>query len=121
MDEPHAQSYLWFVEAVCHRPGMYTATGTLEEVFCFLNGFYSGMSSHTLDQRAMACADREWHEFLAFASRANSGWFALYTSLRQAYTEDAAAFAQLLASYQEYRLLLDSRQDRATPTSAPEA
>jgi hypothetical protein len=32
-----------FVEAICLRPKMYTLAGTLEEIFCFINGFYSGL------------------------------------------------------------------------------
>jgi hypothetical protein len=99
-----------FIEAVCRRPRMYTATGTLEEVFCFLNGFYSGMIAHTGDQRAVAWAERDWFAFLEFANPANAAspnrdWLPLYQSLRQAHVEDAAAFAQLLAWVGDYRLM----------------
>ena len=102
-----------FVEAVCRRPRMYTATGTLEEVLCFLNGFYSGMITHTDEQRAITRAERDWYAFLEFVNPANPvspnrDWLPLYQSLRQAYAEDAAAFAHILRSIQDYRLM---RQD----------
>jgi hypothetical protein len=108
MDQTPISHHISFFEAVCHRPGMYTATGTLEEVFCFLNGFYSGMLAHRTNQRAFARAYQEWHEFLEFANTAISGdsigdWRVLYSSLRQTHAEDAAAFTQLLTSYQDYR------------------
>jgi hypothetical protein len=99
-----------FIEAVCRRPRMYTATGTLEEVFCFLNGFYSGMITHTGDQRAIAQAERDWFAFLEFANPANPispnrDWLTLYRSLHQAHVEDAAAFAQILGWVDDYRLM----------------
>jgi len=98
-----------FIEAVCRRPQMYTATGTLEEVFCFLNGFYSGLITHTDDQQAIARAERDWYAFLEFVNPANPAspnrdWLTLYRSLRQDHAEDKAAFAQLLELIQNYRL-----------------
>ena len=74
-----------FVEAVCYRPRMYTANGTLEEVCCFLNGFYSGMTAHTRNQQLIAHANRDWYRFLEFVNsprqgEPNSDWFVLYTN-----------------------------------------
>ena len=55
---------LSFVEAVCKRPKMYTLTGTIEEVITFLHGFYSGLCTHSVDQRTTQKADKEWFLFL---------------------------------------------------------
>jgi hypothetical protein len=127
MPDQHAPPEVAFVEAVCRRPHMYTATGTLEEVFCFLNGFYSGMITHTDDQRAIARAERDWYAFLEFANPTNPlapnrDWLALVKSLRQVHAEDAAAFAKILEWIEDYRVMRqDARANDDTATTADKA
>jgi hypothetical protein len=43
---------------------MFTPSGTFEAVFCFLAGFYDGMTSHTRDKRVQASAEQNWYGFL---------------------------------------------------------
>ena len=95
------------LEAVLVRPWMYTIGGTLEEVGAFLEGFYSGMAAHNRNPGAQAEAQR-WFDFCIWAAAhiegaAPGGWYHLFKALRQAYPEDAMAFARLAALYIAFR------------------
>lgn len=100
--------YVSFVESVCHRPKMYTINGTLEEVLCFLEGYYSG-NVKCSDQRAWQVVEDEWYGFTTWSSIRLSGsslggWRNLYDSLRQIHAEDATVLEHCAALCAEYHL-----------------
>jgi hypothetical protein len=102
---------IFFVEAVLHRPTMYTPNGTLEEAFCFLNGYYSGIAWRGGKRDASAgdlqTVEHEWDSFLGWVAPRLQGcgsdhWMVVYRAIRRAHAQDAEAFAALLKLYEEY-------------------
>jgi hypothetical protein len=108
MTLPEPAYTLGFVESVLYRPAMYTPTGTFEAAFCFLAGFYDGMTAHTREKRAQARAAQDWYGFLEWmqphvAHAANASWQELYRAIRQNTSDEAHAFQFVIRQYRTYR------------------
>jgi hypothetical protein len=93
-----------FIEAVCRRPKMYTLDGTLAEVFCFLNGFYSSIANH--NPPACETASHNWDGFLEWASARLAGcptsnWADVAAALRRSYPEESVV---LMLDHSERRV-----------------
>src|SRR5689334_18366510 len=68
-DEPdfyptESRGVVGLVDSVFLRPAMYVVNGTLEEAFCFLEGFYCGMISHNPRTGVWEEAKHKWFGFL---------------------------------------------------------
>ncbi len=95
------------VASVLVRPQMYTVTGSLAEVFCFLHGFFDGQTHHARDRRAMEQAQRQWYGFLSWVQPrlrqpTSDGWHEIYSALHQQYPSDADALGYLQTAYHTY-------------------
>ncbi len=99
--------HLPFVASVLVRPAMYTITGSLAEVFCFLHGFFDGQTRHARDQRVLEQAYRQWFGFLVWlqprlGQLPSDGWHEIYSALHQQYPSDDEALGYLQTAYHAY-------------------
>ena len=99
-----------FTETVLLRPKMYTITGTLGEIVCFLNGYYSGIA------RSHSCAPdvQEWQQFRRFLSRhflVDSAY--IFHRMMECYPENEKAIeamSELLVKFHEASLRSNDEQ-----------
>ena len=93
-----------YAGTILTRPGLYTFNSTLEEVLCYLDGYYDRM---THDERAGSeMAQREYWDFLRWLRDRLPGPLGshqdLVRSLRGRFPEDSAALAYLAEEYRGY-------------------
>ncbi len=107
MKSQDTPDHLPFVASVLVRPAMYTITGSLAEVFCFLHGFFDGQTQHARDRRVMEQAHRQWYGFLTWlqprlGQLPSDGWHEIYSALHQQYPSDEEALVYLETAYHTY-------------------
>lgn len=95
-----------FVEGVCRHPEMYTINGTLAEVGAFLEGFYSGMISHSQDKHRYSAEAYWWSDFCEWVTiqlfSKEKSWRDLFKWLCETYPEQSDGFQKLIELYKLY-------------------
>jgi hypothetical protein len=97
-----------WIEAVLRRPRMYTISGTVLEVYAFIDGYISGLArSNYADPRV-----DEWNEFCTWLSQATetSRPHAILRILAEA-GGDEAAFVRLIDHYRNFQMSRDQKPD----------
>ena len=102
-----------WVEAVFRHPKMYTLTGTLEETFCVLFGYYwgleRGLASHpNREAGPIKAVQDEWTHFFdwlceRFPEVEAKQWMDIIDALRSKVLDDKELLHCLASMYEEYR------------------
>ena len=88
-----------FIEAVLHRPKMYTLTGSYFEVIAFLEGYYSGLvkSTNGMNESAKWSFFKQWLTKELDSSTENP-FGLLYER------NESTIFNSLISFYQQFKL-----------------
>ena len=93
-----------YAAVVLARPQLYTLNSTLEEVLCYLDGYYDRMTHQ--DGTDYARAQREYWDFLTWLKGRLPGPLEshhdLVRAVRELYPEDSAAIGYLAGEYDAY-------------------
>lgn len=94
-------------EAVFLRPGMYTLSGTYEEVIAFLEGYYSGMAKGN----PYAIPVSEWASFRTWLSK-KLGLPAseVFLKFRNLYEDNSTSLEKMRACFSDFRSEGTNRQ-----------
>ena len=93
-----------YAGAILKRPDLYTLNGTLEEVLCYLDGYYDCMTHH--EAAGSTRAQREYWDFLTWLKGQLPGPLEshhdLVRAVRTRHPEDSAALGYLAGEYDAY-------------------